>query len=103
MQFTVYRNTGNVKARPYLLNVQSEIIGKRYTRVVVPLLPLADFDGARADRLTPIITLEDGAKHVVMTHELASIPAKVLGEEVCCVINQRDTIKAALDFLFDGI
>ncbi|WP_370528004.1 CcdB family protein [Atlantibacter sp. RC6] len=42
-------------------------------------------------------------KFVLMTHELASIPERALGEEVCSIIIQRDVIKSALDFLLDGI
>ncbi|WP_420094885.1 CcdB family protein [Atlantibacter hermannii] len=38
-----------------------------------------------------------------MTHELASIPERALGEEVRKIISQRDVIKSALDFLLDGI
>lgn len=87
---------------PYLLDVQSDIIGKRNTRVVIPLFPLKNYKGPRADRLTPLVTVE-GEEYVVMTHELASIPHRVLGEEVCNLNHQREVVKASMDFLFDGI
>lgn len=50
MQFTVYRNKGNARIYPYLLNVQSDIIGELHTRMVIPLLPLADFTGRPAQQ-----------------------------------------------------
>ncbi|WP_313080198.1 CcdB family protein [Atlantibacter sp.] len=102
MQFTVYKNTGRMALYPYVLNVQSDIIGRRTTRVVIPLFPLEKYMGPLADRLTPIVTVGP-EKFVLMTHELASIPEKALGEEICSIMSQRDVIKSALDFLLDGI
>lgn len=37
MQYTVYRNPGNSQAYPYLLDIQSDIIGELNTRTVIPL------------------------------------------------------------------
>ncbi|BBV84543.1 hypothetical protein STW0522ENT60_P40010 (plasmid) [Enterobacter kobei] len=37
MQFTIYRNKGNARAYPYLLDVQSDIIGELATRIGVRL------------------------------------------------------------------
>ena len=102
MQYYVYKNTGRIASYPYLLDVQSDIIGKRNTRVVIPLFPLKNYKGPRADRLTPLVTVE-GEEYVVMTHELASIPHRVLGEEVCNLNHQREVVKASMDVLFDGI
>lgn len=36
MQFTIYRNKGNARDYPYLLNVQSDIIDELNTRMVIP-------------------------------------------------------------------
>ncbi|WP_404695113.1 CcdB family protein [Raoultella ornithinolytica] len=102
MQYYVYKNTGRITVYPYLLDVQSDIIGMRNTRVVIPLFPLRNYKGPRADRLTPVVTVE-GEEYVVMTHELASIPQRVLGEEVCHLNHQREVVKASIDFFFDGI
>ncbi|AIR06406.1 cytotoxin [Cedecea neteri] len=102
MQFTVYKNTGRPTAYPYLLNVQSNIIGRRNTRVVIPLFPAENYKGPRTDKLTPSINLA-GEDFIVMTHELASIPERVLGAEHCSAAEHENTIKAALNFLFYGI
>ena len=48
MQFTIYRNKGNARDYPYLLNVQSDIIDELNTRMVIPLVPLAAFIGRPA-------------------------------------------------------
>ncbi|MFM5650611.1 CcdB family protein [Aeromonas veronii] len=102
MQFTIYRNKGNARIYPYLLNVQSDIIGELNTRMVIPLLPLADFTGRPAQRLNPVITVE-GGKYLVLAHEMAATRLAQLGEVVTDVQEVRQVIKDAIDFLFDGV
>ncbi len=101
MQYTVYRNKNNSRAYPYLLDVQSDIIGELDTRLVIPLFSLADVSGRPARRLTPVLTVE-GNSYLVMTHEMASVRLSQLGDEVVSVREHRDAIKSALDFLLDG-
>lgn len=104
MQFTVYHNTGKSVAYPLLLDVTSDIIGQLNRRVVIPLLPIQKYPSRdRPDRLIPLLKLSDGREYAVMTHELASIPCRVIGAELCSAIQYRTQIKAAIDFLFDGI
>jgi toxin CcdB len=104
MQFTVYHNTGKSVAYPLLLDVTSDIIGQFNRRIVIPLLPIQKYpSGHRPERMIPLLRLSDGIEYAVMTHELASIPCRVLGAEFCSAIQYRTQIKAAIDFLFDGI
>ena len=102
MQFTIYRNKRNARVYPYLLNVQSDIIGELHTRMVIPLVPLADFTGRPAQRLNPVITVE-GGKYLVLTHEMAAVRLAQLGEEVTEVQESRQLVKDAIDFLLDGV
>ena len=102
MQFTIYRNKGNARVYPYLLNVQSDIIGELHTRMVIPLVPLADFTGRPAQRLNPVITVE-GGKYLVLTHEMAAVKLNQLGEVVTDLMESRQLVKDAIDFLFDGV
>ncbi len=101
MQYMVYRNNGNSKAYPYLLNVQSDIIDELHTRVVIPLYPVNKLSTAPVKRLTPIISVE-GNDYLVMTHEMASIRLSQMGEAVLDARPSRQSIKNALDFIFDG-
>ena len=104
MQFTVYRNTGKRDTYPLLLDVTSDIIGQLNRRVVIPLLPVEKYPGDhRPARMLPLIRLTDGKEYVVMTHELAGIPARSMGSEFCSAMQYRTQIKAAIDFIFDGI
>ncbi|WLS80362.1 CcdB family protein [Erwinia pyri] len=104
MQFTVYGNTGKSAVYPLLLDVTSDIIGQLNRRIVVPLLPVENYPGSpRPERLVPLIRLTDNREYAVMTHEMASIPARSLGAVFCDVSHYRTQIKAAIDFLLDGI
>jgi len=104
MQFTVYSNTGKSALYPLLLDITSDIIGQLNRRIMIPLLPVEKYPcSARPERLIPLIRLTDGNDYAVMTHEMASIPARSLGAEFCDASPYRVQIKAAVDFLFDGI
>lgn len=104
MQFTVYGNTGKSVIYPLLLDVTSDIIGQLNRRIVIPLLPAEKFPGGRRpDRLIPVVRLTDGNEYAVMTHELASTPVSALGAVFCDASQYRSQIKAAIDFLIDGI
>ncbi|AKJ41722.1 CcdB family protein [Pragia fontium] len=101
MQYAVYRHAGNSKDYPYLLNIQSDLIGALNTRLVIPLFPLNRFTGNRPQYLCPVLHIEN-SDFLVMTHEMASVRQTMLGEVVCHVDHHRDEIKAAIDFLIDG-
>ncbi len=101
MQYVVYRNKGNSAAYPYLLDVQSDIIGELHTRMVIPLYPLTKFTVDPVLRLTPVLNIE-GEEYLIMTHEMASVRQSQLGAEVADVRHHRQRVKDALDFLLDG-
>ncbi|ECQ9847887.1 plasmid maintenance protein CcdB, partial [Salmonella enterica] len=53
--------------------------------------------------LVPLVRLTDGNEYAVMTHEMASIPVRSLGTVFCDASLHRIQVKAAIDFLLDGI
>ncbi|WP_312455883.1 CcdB family protein [Pseudescherichia sp.] len=101
MQYVVYHNNGNSKAYPYLLDVQSDIIDELHTRLVIPLYPASRITHPPVKRLTPVLTVE-GDDYLIMTHEMASVRLSQLGADVMDARPFRQTIKNALDFIFDG-
>ena len=101
VQYTVYRNTGNNRDYPYLLNVQSHLIDVLTTRLVIPLFPRSRFKGKVPQHLCPILTIGD-VEYLLMTHEMASVRQSMLGDQVCQAQHYRDEIKAAIDFMIDG-
>lgn len=102
-QFDVYRNRNPQTRReiPYLLDVQSDLLGPLSTCVVVPLALAAEMNEP-AKRLNPQFEIENTTV-VMSTAELAGIPRRALGEKTGTLKEQRAEIMAALDLLFTGI
>ena len=103
-QFDVYRNANSAtRSRiPCLLDVQADLLETLVTRVVVPLAKTELFRGKPAERLNPVFEIE-GRSMLLLTPELAGVPAKVLGEKIGSLAAHRNTIIAALDLVFTGI
>lgn len=102
-QFTVHRNK-NPKSRtevPYLLDVQSNLLGDLRTRVVIPLFPKRTSGVKPLTRLTPEFQIE-GRKVILMTPQLAGISLSDLGEPVGDLSEHRSEIVSALDLLISG-
>ncbi len=102
-QFDVYENR-NLKTKglmPYLLEVQSDLLGDLASTVVIPLCLTGTVTRGMA-RLTPGLEI-DGKHYLLLTPQLASIPRKELGQAVGRFAGYRDEIIAALDFLLTGI
>ncbi|OOO02367.1 MAG: Toxin CcdB [Chromatiales bacterium USCg_Taylor] len=103
-RFTLYKNKSpDTKARiPYLIDVQSNLLGDLETRVVIPVCSSGALKGKVLITLTPTFELEGGT-YVMLTPQLAGISKKELGQEVASLSAYRATIIAALDFLITGI
>jgi toxin CcdB len=102
MQCDIHENrdtaTGSV---PYLLDVQSDLLSHLHTRVVVPLIPAAQF-GRRANRLHPAFII-GGAEFVLAPHLIAAIHISGLGKVVGSLADKRDVVIAAIDVLWSGV
>lgn len=93
----------NSRDFPFLLDVQSDIIGSMNSRAVIPLSPLADYkDRRRVERLNPVLEIE-GKPYLLLTHDLAGVSLAILDEEVCSMSAQHNVIRNAMDLIFDGI
>lgn len=102
-QFSVYENTNpdSCDAYPYLLDVQNDLLESLETRVVIPMSRQSRLVNTPIERLTPVLTVDE-APHVLLTPQLAAIPALELGPLVCDLGDHRSLIIGALDFLFTG-
>lgn len=102
-QFDVYRNPNPNTNRvvPYLLDVQTDLLDRLATHVVVPLVMATEL-GKPAEHLNPQFEIE-GRIVVLSTAEIAGIPKQSLGDLVLSLPRKRDEIITALDFLFTGI
>ncbi|XBS70249.1 CcdB family protein [Acerihabitans sp. KWT182] len=84
-----------------MLGGQSDIIDELHTRVVIPLYPASRLSTSPVKRLTPVISVE-GYDYLLMTHEMASVRLSQMGDAVMDARSSRQSIKSALDFIFDG-
>ena len=96
MQFCVYRLDDDL-----VVDVQSDMVEARGTRIVVPLLH--ESHGELPLRgLEPTIEIED-ERYVLLTAEIAAVPAThCTGLPIADLREEQDRIKAALDFLIYG-
>jgi toxin CcdB len=101
-QFHVHRNPNPATRErfPYLLDVQSDLVAGLATRVVTPLCPPSPAGPIKT--LTPVFEIES-RPYVMLTPQLAGVPARQLGAEVADLSGHRAEILAALDLLFTGV
>jgi len=99
-QFFAYKNPRPSKAKaPFLLDVQTDLLGLA-TRAVVPLAKPQAF-GPPVKRLHPVLTVA-GSAYVMVTEEIANLPARELREPVADLNADREAIRNALDLLLVG-
>jgi len=103
-QFRVYENTNRATKQrvPYLLDIQSDLLGDLQTTVVIPLYVKSAIDKTAMTKLCPVLAIENN-EFVALTSQLSSVERKVLGTEIGDFSNYRTEIIAAVDFLISGI
>jgi toxin CcdB len=103
-QFDVYINPSkNTRsAFPYIVDIQNPVISDIATRIVIPLGRIKDFKNEKMQGLTPELNY-DGEQLLLLTPQIASIPAKLLKNPVGSLSHFRDEIIAAIDFAIRGI
>jgi len=103
-QFDVYKkpNKNTHSAYPYIVDIQSPLISELATRIVIPLGKLSHFKNEQINRLTPEINYS-GELLLLLTPQIASVPAKILKKPVGTLNHFRDEIIASLDFAITGI
>ena len=102
-QFSVYRNKNpRTKATyPYLVDVQSDLLEPINTRVVIPLTKVAALTRKPVSHLTPELSF-NGDRYLLMTPQLAGISRAELGAHAGTLLEARQIILAAVDFLLTG-
>ncbi|WP_281561658.1 CcdB family protein [Thalassomonas sp. RHCl1] len=103
-QFDVYENPGKKsrEAYPYIIDVQNALISDITTRIVIPLGRLSYFRNEKMDGLTPTIRYKN-EEFILLTPQIASIPASLLKTPIGSLEAMRDEIIAAIDFAITGI
>ncbi|MGD0958552.1 MAG: CcdB family protein [Methylomonas sp.] len=101
-QFTLYRNTNRQTQDryPFLLDVQNDFLEALKTRLVIPVVKLADHKPIL--RLNPVFSWEQ-VRYMLIVQEMAAIPSNNMGEKVTDLEALRAEILAAIDLLITGI
>ena len=102
-QFDVHRNIGRQAAQvPYVVVVQSAVFDARRRRVVVPLVAgdlLAGQVDLPASPVNPSFTIE-GRRVVLNPLDTVSVSLDALGPKVGSLLEEGDSVVAALDEVF---
>jgi toxin CcdB len=103
-QFQLYKNVNKAtqKNYPYLLDIQSNLLGDLRTTVVIPLMPKRLAGNHIISKLNPVIRIKS-ENFTVMTQNLAGIDRNALGALVCDLDQYQSEIIAAIDFALSGI
>lgn len=85
--------------RPYVIDLQSNLLADLGTRLVAPLQRLSSVNPAEIiDELMPVLTI-DGEEFVLFTQEAAAYPVKGLAHVVADLTAQSSVLTHALDRL----
>lgn len=96
-KFDVYKNP---EGEGFLLDIQTDLLSELNTRIVVPLIPL-EMAPKPADTLNPVFDI-DGSTVSMVTQFMAAVPAKLLRTKLPSLVDRRNQITAAVDFLIQG-
>lgn len=103
-QYTLYKNENKntEKAYPFFVNVQSDLLDELNSRIVIPLSPHKTLKQTNAQKLCPIIDIEEG-RFVLLTHQMTTVPKSIIKKEVTSLEKYRYEILGAIDLLLTGI
>lgn len=103
-QFVLYKNQDKQtrKTYPYFVDVQNALFSDLNSRVVIPFVNLDSFKKADAERLCPLILIQN-KKYVMLTHQITTVPASILEVGETSLEDFRYQILDAIDMLITGI
>ncbi|MDD2828206.1 MAG: CcdB family protein [Sulfuricurvum sp.] len=100
-QFDLYenQNTQTNEMYPFLLDIQSDILGDLNTRLTVPLA--VSPKQYKSLPFTPMIEV-NGKNYMVMFHLMASYPINEYGSVIGNLEKDRSILLGAYDFMIQG-
>jgi toxin CcdB len=103
-QFDVYRNPhpGSRERVPYVVDVQSGLIDQLPTRLAMPLSRVGADARKFPASLCPVFEIR-GEPLLLMAHQAAPLPARLLGKPVLSVAHRSSEVVAAMDAVLSGI
>ncbi len=103
-QFDVYVNTNKDtnKTYPYFVDVQNSMLDSLNSRVVIPLTPMGKPNKNYPDNLCPVIEIMS-KKFALLTHQITSVSTNFLKKQEGTMLDNKDELVEAIDFLISGI
>ncbi|HDL7647837.1 TPA: type II toxin-antitoxin system toxin CcdB [Yersinia enterocolitica] len=101
MQYRVYTYKRDSRYSLFV-DVQSNIIDTPGRRMVIPLVSARLLSDKVSHELYPVVHIGDES-YRLMTTDMASVPASVIGEEVADLSHSENNIKNAINLMFWGI
>ena len=101
MQVKVYAYKRESRYRLFV-DVQSDIIDTPGRRMVIPLVSARLLSDKVSRELYPVVSVGDDP-YRLMTTDMASVPATVIGEEVADLSHLENDIQNAINLMFRGI
>jgi toxin CcdB len=101
-QFQAYDNPDKAgrKSYPYLLDIQSNLIGDSNSTIVIPLAPGKGLQ-IPISRLSPLVQIE-GDDYFVITQQISGFDRKLLGKPKADLSSYRHELVSAIDFVISG-
>ena len=100
-QFDVFRTRGDAaRLAPFLVVLQSDLLGSLASVVVAPLRPEVDHGPLLSRLHVPVEFL--GARYVLAPEQLISLPRSTLGAPAGSLAGHRQALLPAVDFVFLG-
>jgi toxin CcdB len=102
-RFSIYKNADDpTKNTPFLLDVQTDLLGELNTRVVIPLRNGDLYKHTKTTQdLMPSFVIK-GKSFVLDTPRMAAVPSKHLKLEIGSLKEQQHLVIIAIDRLFHG-
>jgi len=95
-QFSIYR----LSSGRLVCDIQSDLIEAVGTRLVVPLVPLAELTPMPS--ITPVVVFAE-TRWVVVVPQIGAVSETALRAPIGTLAQHRDAIKRAIDNLIDGV
>ena len=102
-QYDVFVNPSPTSrpAVPYVVDVQSGLLGALRTRLVMPLSRVGLIAPSSAKRLAPVFTVE-GERLALLAHQASPVEARLLKRAVATLSPSAGDIRDALDAVVSG-
>lgn len=102
-QYVAYQNRGAGKeVYPFLIAMQHPVANVLKHVLVIPVIELVRLNGSSPPaKVCPIVTI-GRQQYIAMTHMMAGIPAKEMGDAVADLSLYRPVLRDAVEFLLNG-